>query len=156
MKGIEISYSQQFTFLPGFWSGFGAYANYTRLEAEGNYGSGTAISLAPSPKIAGFNPLNANAGISYIRNRIGVRLHATHKGRFLTTFNTNESRMVYRKAETKLDIKTSYRLTKHFDVYLDVVNVTATRLNATEDGGGRPKSGGYMHPQFLFGINGRL
>ena len=58
VKGLELNYSQQFTFLPGWLRGFGAFANFTKMEAEGNYGSGTAIALAPTPKIAGFNPLN--------------------------------------------------------------------------------------------------
>ena len=38
MEGFEIAYQQQFSFLPGFWKGFGAFANYTKLESEGNYG----------------------------------------------------------------------------------------------------------------------
>ena len=74
VKGLELNYSQQFTFLPGWMKGFGAFANFTKMEAEGNYGSGTAIALAPTPKIAGFNPLNANAGISYIQNNLTVRV----------------------------------------------------------------------------------
>ncbi|MBI4624314.1 MAG: TonB-dependent receptor, partial [Verrucomicrobia bacterium] len=35
VKGLEAAYQQQFTFLPGWLNGFGAFANYTRLEADG-------------------------------------------------------------------------------------------------------------------------
>jgi outer membrane receptor protein involved in Fe transport len=37
VRGLEFSYSQQFTFLPGFWKGFGAFFNATVMRAEGNY-----------------------------------------------------------------------------------------------------------------------
>ncbi|MDZ7765868.1 MAG: TonB-dependent receptor [Melioribacteraceae bacterium] len=34
LYGIELSWMQQFTFLPGFLSGFGIYANYTYTETD--------------------------------------------------------------------------------------------------------------------------
>jgi len=48
VKGLEFSYSQQFTFLPGFWNGFGAFFNATVMRAEGNYGAGNAIAQVQS------------------------------------------------------------------------------------------------------------
>src|SRR5262249_28230387 len=100
VKGLELSYSQQFTFLPGFWRGFGAFANMTRMEAEGNYGSGATLGtgtagLAPTPKLPGFNPNIANVGLSYIRNKVSVRLQYNMRGRYLLTYNANESRQIY-------------------------------------------------------------
>ncbi len=34
VQGFEFGYQQQFTFLPGFWSGFGINANYTYADSE--------------------------------------------------------------------------------------------------------------------------
>jgi hypothetical protein len=34
IKGIELSYSQQLTFLPGILRGLGVFANYTRTQAS--------------------------------------------------------------------------------------------------------------------------
>ena len=89
VRGIELNYSQQFTFLRGIFSGLGAYGNYTRMETEGNYGAGNAIAVAPNPKgkVAGFNPETSNVGLSYIRNKITVRLQFNNRGRYLTTYN---------------------------------------------------------------------
>jgi TonB-dependent receptor len=156
VKGLELSYSQQFTFLPGFWSGFGAFANFTKMEAEGNYGSGTAIALAPTPKIAGFNPLNANAGISYIRNKVTFRVQLNHRARYLLTFNANESRLVYARARTTVGVKTSYRFSRRFDAYFDVVNLFSEPDREREFTGGRPQVYSMLLPQLYFGINGRL
>jgi TonB-dependent receptor len=157
VKGVELNYSQQFTFLPGWWSGLGAFANVTWLNAEGNYGSGDAISLAPTPKIAGFNPFNANAGISYIRNRVTLRLQLNHRGRYLTTYNVNESRLGYRRARTMYNLKASYTFSKHFDFYFDWINLLPTPENEAENGIGLPTSVNYFHSgQLYFGINARL
>lgn len=156
VKGIEISYSQQFTFLPGFWSGLGAYANLTKLRAEGNYGAGAAIALAPTSKIAGFNPTNGNVGISYIRNRASVRLQLNYRGRYLSTFSANESRLIYQRPRPMVSLKVNYRISKHFDAYMDLANVTDTPDGSTEFGGGRVGTMTYLHPQFLFGLNARL
>ena len=38
VRGLELAYQQQFTFLPGIFQGLGAYANYSRNETEGDYG----------------------------------------------------------------------------------------------------------------------
>jgi iron complex outermembrane recepter protein len=157
VKGLELNYNQQFTFLPGFWKGFGAFANFTKMEAEGNYGTGEALgSLAPTPKIAGFNPLNANAGISYIRNKLSLRVQMNHRARYLLTFNANESRLVYARARTTVGVKSSYRISRRFDVYFDVVNLLAEPDREREYGGGRPQAYSMMLPQLFFGINGRL
>ena len=37
IEGYELSYQQDFTFLPGFWKNFGVQANYTHLTSELQY-----------------------------------------------------------------------------------------------------------------------
>jgi iron complex outermembrane recepter protein len=156
IKGFEINYSQQFTFLPGIWKGLGAYANFTKMEAEGNYGSGSAISLQPTPKIAGFNPTTGNLGLSYIRNKITLRAQATYRGRYLATYNVNESRLVYFRERLRLDIKTAYQLSKRFEFYLDVNNILPVEGGDNQDTGGRASSYGWHSPLWSFGVNTRL
>jgi TonB-dependent receptor len=155
VKGLELNYSQQFTFLPGFWSGFGAFANVTVMRAEGNYGAGSAISLAPNPKVAGFNPRTGNAGISYIKGKVSVRVQVNHRGQYLTSYNTNASRMVYAMKRTAVDLKTVYYISKQYNVYLDVNNVLMEPDRGTIIGG-RPGAYQVLTPQFYFGINARL
>ncbi len=156
VKGIELSYNQQFTFLPGIWKGLGAYANVTRMQAEGNYGSGTAIALAPNPRVAGFNPFVANVGVSYIRSRLSLRASFNYRGKYLTGFNPNESRSTYAHARPTVDLKTLYNVNRTFSVYLDVVNVLMNPDRQTEFGFGRPQTTHLMRPQFFFGVNGRM
>lgn len=156
VKGLELNYFQQFTFLPGWWSGFAAFANYTRMKVEGNYSTGNAIALAPTSEVAGFNPETGNIGISYNRNRATIRVQFNHHGRYLTGFSQTQSSLVYRRARDVVDVKTQYQLTKNFDLYLDVVNVLNEAESASEFYRGRPQTLSKQTPQFFFGVNGRM
>lgn len=157
VRGIELNYSQQFTFLPGWLSGLAGYANYTRMETEGNYGNGNAIAVAPNPKgkVAGFNPETSNLGLSYIKDRITVRLQYNHRGRYLTTYNAVESQLVYRIRRDTLDVKTMYQLSRRLSVYLDVNNVLG-EFETGSDRGNRPSQRRVLTPGFFAGVNARL
>ena len=157
VRGLELNYSQQFSFLPGWLGGFGAYANLTRMESEGNYGAGNAIAVAPNPKgkVAGFNPDTSNAGLSYIRDKITVRLQWNHRARYLTTYNTVDSQLVYRIRRDTLDLKTQYQFTRRLSAYLDVNNVLG-EYETGQDRGARPSQRRVLTPGFFGGINARL
>jgi iron complex outermembrane receptor protein len=154
IKGIELNYNQQFTSLPGFWRGFGAYATYTRMQIEGNYESGGA--LATTSEIPGFNPFSANAGISYIRNRLTVRFQYNYTGRYLSSYNANQSLLWYTIVRRTLDIKTQYRITDRVDAYLDVTNVFNEPDSGSEFFNGRARNIKDMSPLISIGMNVRL
>jgi TonB-dependent receptor len=156
LKGVEINYSQQLTFLPGWWSGFGVFANYTRMSVFGNYGAGSAITLAPTSEVAGFNPQTANAGLSYIKNRLSVRAAWNHTGRYLTAFSLTQSALQYSRARDVLDIKTTYQFSKRFSAYLDAVNIFAEADRTSESYDGMPRNIHKILPMFFFGLNVRL
>jgi iron complex outermembrane recepter protein len=157
VRGLELNYSQQLTFLPGWMKGFGVYGNLTRMESEGNYGAGNSIAVTPNPKgkVAGFNPDTSNAGISYIRNKITVRLQWNHRGRYLTTYNAVDSQLVYRIRRDTLDLKTQYQFSRRFSAYLDVNNVLG-EFETGQDRGSRPSQRRVLTPGFFAGVNARL
>jgi len=157
VRGLELNYSQQFRFLPGIFKGLAGYANFTKMESAGNYGAGNAIALAPNPKgkVAGFNPETSNLGLSYIYNRVTVRLQYNHRTRFLTTYNVNESQQVYSIRRDTLDVKTLYQFSRRFSAYLDVNNILQEYETGT-DIGARASQRRILTPGFFFGINTRL
>lgn len=154
VKGLELNYSQQFTRLPGIWSGFGVYATYTRMQSEGQYESGGG--LASTTEMPDFNPFIANGGISYIRNRLTVRVQFNYAGRYLRAYNARQSLLQYNVMRRSLDVKTRYGLTKNLDVYLDVSNINNDPDVATEFFAGRPRDIKVMSPTVSFGVNARL
>jgi iron complex outermembrane receptor protein len=156
VKGLEIGYNQQFTFLPGILKGFGAFANATWMNAEGNYGAGNAISLVPNPRIAGFNPFIGNVGISYIQNKWNLRASFNYRHKYLVGFNANESRATYAAARPALDLKALYNINRRLSLYLDVVNVLMEPDRERLFGYDRPQTIHLMRQQLFFGANFRL
>ena len=61
VQGWEVSYQQQFTFLPGLLKGLAFSGNYTSIAAAGNFGGATSRSTNEVP---GFIPRTANASLS--------------------------------------------------------------------------------------------
>jgi outer membrane receptor protein involved in Fe transport len=153
VRGLELAYQQQFTFLPGWMKGFGAFANYTKLETEGDYG-GTRVGSTNT--ITGFVPEAANVGLSYIRTPISFRVQLKYKGKFLNTYNDSPARLVWGMPQTVVDIKAVYNINKRFGLYFDVYNIfnDANRLFEWEYG--RPQNTRKDSVMFLAGINGRL
>lgn len=156
MKGIEFSYMQQFSFLPGIWKGFGAYANYTRMRTNGNYGGGTAISLTPTSEVPGFNPITANVGLSFVNHKVSLRLQYNYAGRYLSSYSANQSRLIYAKERPIYIFKSEYFFSRRFNVYVDVVNLLNEPDRVLEYYAGRPNDIKVMSPQVYAGIVGRL
>ena len=123
------------------------------METEGNYGSGGAISLTPNPKgkVAGFNPETMNAGISYIRKGVTVRLQFNHRARFLSTYNVDTSRLVYAIKRDTLDLKTEYQFSRRVSAYLDVNNILQ-EYETGSDFGDRPNARRILTPGFFLGV----
>ncbi len=127
IRGIEFSYSQQFSNLPGIWRGFGAFANMTWLRTQGDYGtpgqnnSGRTIPL--------FTPRTGNVGISYIAHSWTVRVKMNYSCDRLESYNADPSRRVYDKGSTPVDFNLAYAFSRRLSVYADVINVFNTGTN---------------------------
>ncbi|MBI4625191.1 MAG: TonB-dependent receptor [Verrucomicrobia bacterium] len=121
IKGFEFAYQQQFSFLPGFWKGFGAFANYTWLESEGNYsGPGTVVTNA---ELENFVPRTANAGISYIGHNLTVRVQMNYTDVHLDSYNNDASRRQYVIDNKPVDLNLRYDFSPRLGVFVDVINV---------------------------------
>ena len=154
MKGWEANYNQRFTFLPGWWSGLGAFANYTWLDTKGTYGGATVQSTG---QLAGFTPRAAHVGISYIRGKYTARLVYGHNAETLLAYNAVANLRRYRLPSNRLDLKLKYVLNRSFDVYLDVYNITNDKQSEYWGVFDRPRVIlDRNDPQIHFGINGRL
>ncbi|MBI4621599.1 MAG: TonB-dependent receptor [Verrucomicrobia bacterium] len=154
VKGLELAYQQQFTFLPGWLKSFGVFANYTRLETKGNYGGAT---VSTTGQVAGFTPETGNLGISYIRNGMSLRVQFNHKGKTLNGFNVNPAAQTWIMARSVVDIKTVFPIRRNLNFYLDVNNILNEAERATVRGNaGRPILHQHQTQQFLFGLNGRF
>ena len=133
VTGIELGYQQVFSFLPGFWGGFGLGANYTYADSEDPDGQ-------PLEDISE-NTLNFQ--VFYEKYGFGMRLAYTYRDRFLDATNQSRIRNVgagfatnqssteditrgdsYREDIDQWDFSAFYDINKQFRIQLDVVNIT--------------------------------
>lgn len=117
VRGIEASYRQQFSFLPGALKGLGATANFTYLQAEGNFG--TTVS---SNKLGNLAPRSGNAGLNYRFRGLDARVLANWTG--VKYKSTNGGIDVYADERLFIDVKLQYSINRRYDVFLDVTNLT--------------------------------
>ncbi|WP_414661815.1 TonB-dependent receptor [Horticoccus sp. 23ND18S-11] len=128
VRGIELSYQQQFSFLPGAFKGLGAFANFTYLQAEGTFGG-----LTTTTKLANLAPRSGNAGINYRFRGFDVRLLANWTDQKYTSTNVVD---IYFEERLMLDVKLQYSINRSYDVFLDINNLTdePPRTNVTLNG----------------------
>jgi iron complex outermembrane recepter protein len=119
IRGFEVRYEQQFSFLPGFWRGFGTYANFSYSQAQGDFGGTFTKSTLENQR-----PRAANAGLSYIGYGLQARLLANWEGRFFRTVSVNGLTDVTADPRFIVDFKAQYRISRRYELYLDVQNLT--------------------------------
>lgn len=117
IKGVEVSVQRQFRDLPGFWSGFGAFANFTYLKAQGDFGG-----LAITTQLPNMTPRSLNAGISYVGKGWQVRPLINWQDR--TYRGTSGTADYDSAARTRIDLKLNYALSRRYSLDVSVFNLT--------------------------------
>jgi iron complex outermembrane recepter protein len=96
IKGWELSYQQNFTFLPGFLKNFGIQANYTKLTSSLAYildpGTVDANGAVVTPQVTangafiGASPKSANATLFYETPKWSARVSWAFRDRYVSTY----------------------------------------------------------------------
>jgi len=126
VKGAEVNYSQQLSFLPGFWKGFGVFANHTWLETTGNYGR---VTEPAGSALVNFTPRAANAGISYDRGRFYARINVNYTGTYLRAYNADPLSRSYQDRRTMVDTKMGFRYSRNLTLFADLSNLFNSKQN---------------------------
>jgi iron complex outermembrane recepter protein len=151
VKGFEANFQQQFTFLPGWLGGFGAFANYTRLLTRGTF-AGTVV----VDKLANFTPVASHVGLSYIRSKITLRAQLNYVGERLTSFNANPGQRQYQEQRSSVDVSVKYALNPRLGLYLDAYNIFNEKNFMFQGIGTRPTNSQYYGTRLNGGISGRF
>jgi len=127
LKGIEVSYQQPFSFLPGIWRNFGTILNFTYVESEILYlnADGTAAFGGDKQDLTGLSKNAANATLYYDDGRFSARVSAAYRDEYLTTAPGRNGNDVEGTAEsTTVDFASSYSLNENLDLTLEGLNLT--------------------------------
>lgn len=117
IRGFELSYQQQFSWLPGIWRGLGAFANFTYTQAEGNFGT-----TLFQKRLGNQRPRTVNAGVSYVADGWQLRLLGNWDGRYYRGGAGAAS--TYADSRFILDFKGQYRINQRYELFFEAMNLT--------------------------------
>jgi TonB-dependent receptor len=138
VRGIQLGYSQFFTFLPGAWKGIGIQANYTFLRASNlsgstscdpNHANGSCSSefivSNPALPMPGMSPHNYNLILMYQHADWSARLAWSWRSQYLiSTEDSGDTYLpVWSGAAGQLDGTIFYKMTKHLQLGLILNNL---------------------------------
>ncbi len=122
VQGWELSYQQQFTFLPGLLKGLGLSVNTTILDTHGNFGSTTATRR--TGEVPGFVPRTSNLSLSWRYRKLGTRLNINRTGEFVNAFTASGSgRNQYTMERTIVNVGAAYQFRPSLSVSADIGNI---------------------------------
>jgi TonB-dependent receptor len=120
VQGWELSYQQQFTFLPGALRGLGVAANFTTLTTHGDFGGTTRLS---TNDVAGFIPRSTNLSLVYKYRAISTNVLLNRTGRYLQTASTSAGRVIYRAERTTVNLGLAWQPRSAVSVFCNVTNL---------------------------------
>ena len=124
-QGLELAGRTALTFLPGWMSGFGVDANFTRMGFK--YATGNELlntldgSTLPYP---GLSKNAYNLGLWYDQGMVNARLAYHVRDKYYTGGNDITGNPNFRDKTGYLDAKLQLRLNKHFTVSAEAKNLT--------------------------------
>ncbi len=149
LYGLELGYSQRFSFLPGAWNGLGVTLNYTHTKSK------TTLADRPGQTIGIVNqsPNVFNATLFYEKYNFALRLAGNYREAFLLALGTNSSNDIYQDKDFHLDLNLSYTFPKNIVLFLDANNLTNQPLKQYEGVSTRPTNVEYYSSRGRLGVN---
>ena len=121
LTGVELNWQQQLTFLPGFLSGFGVYANYTYTTSK------ASVVFAGEERkdipLAGQSQNIANFAISYEKSGFTGRIGLNYHGKFLYELGESADEDIYYDNHIQWDFAASQKITRGLQFYLQAINL---------------------------------
>jgi TonB-dependent receptor len=128
LKGFEISYQQNFGFLPGLLGNLGVQANYTFVESEIDYCDtrvSTTCSAFVTNDLVNLSPQSWNATLYYEDDSFSARVSAASRDSYLQNVPGRNGNDLEGKMETfNLDASASYQLTDQIELTFEALNLT--------------------------------
>ena len=119
LTGMELTWQQQFTFLPGWLNGFGVYANYTLTDSEADLRGRTG-----SIRLPGQAETVTNAALSYQKHGLSARLALNRHDEALQSIGESEFRDVWVDGRHQVDLSVDYRVRPEFRLFAEFANLT--------------------------------
>ncbi len=146
-RGIEASFVDKFTGLPGLLNGFGVDANATYVDAKVDLRDGEgSVELPGTFKFAG------NAAVFYEHGPVKARVSAQYESKVLFGVGGSRATDVFQDHRFTLDFNGSYDVNSYAQLYFNAKNLTNAPLRFYEGTVNRPIQREYYDATFEGGI----
>jgi TonB-dependent receptor len=140
MKGVDVEYSQQLVFLPGFWRGFSVFGSLSRTVSE--------------LQLVGVVPKAANGGIRYGNHKFNLQLRGTWQSAKIDGFGTNEIR--WQAERFLVDLSGGYKINRTYELTLSGRNITDAFQDYYSNQPGLLRAREILGPVWTIGVRGRF
>jgi TonB-dependent receptor len=123
VTGLEFSYSQSFTELPGLLSGLFVEGNLTLADSEAETSERPGETFA----FPGQADVSGNLSIGWENDRLSMRVAGNHRGRVLAGLSDTPIEDRYRAPFTQLDVNLRWNVNEQVQLYIDGVNLTGEK-----------------------------
>ena len=170
LYGIELTASHAFSYLPGFWGGFGGKLSYNYASSDFEFeddfageGVGLAngqevalIGLIPSADIFGLSRNVASAQLYWSGGAFDFQLIGKHRSQYFQQFVDDPGRLRFVDDTNVLEFRASYKLNDSVKFSFEALNLTdeeRTDFRAIDGNVNQVLSFG---PRYFFGIKATL
>jgi TonB-dependent receptor len=122
ITGLELSWQQQFAFLPAPFDGFGVYTNVTLTDSDSTLGGDGPRAGEKFPFVHQSKTI-ANVALFYEKNGWFVRLAGNYRSSDLEEIGGVATEDLYVESHFQLDLTSRYEFTPRCSVFFNVTNL---------------------------------
>lgn len=125
LTGYEVSYQQPFSFLPGFWSNFGAIVSYTSVDSDLDYLNATTRLVERTSPLVNLSDETYAATLYYEQDNFGGRVSLVSRSDYLTTaVGRNGNYEEGTNGTLNIDATINYTINDNWKVTFEALNLT--------------------------------
>jgi TonB-dependent receptor len=166
ITGLEASWEQRLSFLPGLLNGLGVAANYSYTTSQVKFPNGFSGGRTDHPALLRQAPNTWNLGMTYDKARFSMRFGVSHNDANIYAYNyqatgndTNPiiglrgpNGDIYLYAHTQYDIQGSYRMYKGLQLVVSGLNLSNEVFGFYQGSPIYPVQREFYKPSIIFGM----
>ena len=152
IRGLEVSYTQIFSFLPDFWSGFGTNLSYSKTQTEITRIADPSQGIYSSD-LPGLSPTVVSATLFYDNgDGFETRINGRYRDPFVSQQVGVNAQTVNFDSELVVDFQASYEINENLGVLFQANNITDEPTRSYFGSESRTGTIQYFGTQYFFGV----
>jgi len=131
--GVELSYSQVYSFLPAPFDGLLTQLNYTYTDATGTVPNDGDITDPRKIMLPSSSKHTFNAVLGYEKGPIDLRIAGTYRSKYLDELGDEAEEDRYIDNHFQIDISAKYKVTKNVRLFAEWINVNNAKYFAYQN-----------------------